>query len=172
MKVFAKNGGKYTDHYIEHFAPVSAACETDGTLEYWHLFDADGDTYYLDKYLGEKVTKDKLVVSRLGHLAGSVVKENEIEATYDHAGSYEEVTYCQHCGKELSRVKIEIPIKNNPDTPADPVPEKTTEAPAAKKSAGSPSVATGDESPLALCMIIMMISMVGAASTFVLKKKR
>ena len=180
MKVFAKSGGKYVDHYIEHEDPVAAACETDGILENWHLYDADGDTYYLDKYLGEKVAKDKLVVNKLGHLAGAAVRENVIEPTYEKAGSYEEVTYCKHCGKELSRVKVEIPPKSkDPDDPVDPTPAPApTPTPdnnsgdPAKKSSVSPGVSTGDDSPLAICFVVMMISMVGAASTFVLKKKK
>lgn len=39
------------------------------------------------------------------HTAASPVRENEVAITYTTNGSYDEVTYCASCGKELSRVK-------------------------------------------------------------------
>ena len=38
------------------------------------------------------------------HTAGNTVKENEVKATCETAGSYDEVTYCITCEEELSRV--------------------------------------------------------------------
>ncbi len=40
-----------------------------------------------------------------GHTAASPVKENEIAGTCKAEGSYDEVTYCSVCRKELSRIK-------------------------------------------------------------------
>ena len=40
-----------------------------------------------------------------GHTAASPVKENEIAGTCKVEGSYDEVTYCTVCRKELSRIK-------------------------------------------------------------------
>ena len=43
-------------------------------------------------------------VPKLGHNPGQPVKENEVLATTETEGSYDEVTYCTRCGAELSRV--------------------------------------------------------------------
>lgn len=42
-------------------------------------------------------------VAESEHTAGSQVRENEIAATAEHGSSYDLVTYCTVCGKELSR---------------------------------------------------------------------
>ena len=39
----------------------------------------------------------------LGHTPGEPMRENEVPATYEAAGSYDEVVYCTVCGAELSR---------------------------------------------------------------------
>ena len=39
------------------------------------------------------------------HVPGKVMKENEIPATCQKEGSFEEITVCDICGKELSRIK-------------------------------------------------------------------
>ena len=38
-----------------------------------------------------------------GHTPGEPVRENEVSASYEAAGSYDEVVYCTACGAELSR---------------------------------------------------------------------
>ena len=105
----------FPDHYIEHFAAVKEDCVTDGAKEYWLLHDVDGETYYLDKYLGEKTTKEGIVVPKLGHKPGDMVIENNIEPDYDRKGSYEEVIYCTICGAEIQRVKKTVPKKEKED---------------------------------------------------------
>ena len=40
------------------------------------------------------------------HIAGSVVIENEVAATLNNKGSYDQVTYCAVCGEELSRKTV------------------------------------------------------------------
>ena len=172
MHAAVKKSDYYEDHYIEHIDEIKAGCETDGSIEYWHRHDTDGETYFKDKYLGEAVAKEDTVVPKLGHLAGAAVIENQIEPTYDTPGSYEEVTYCERCGKEMSRVKIEVPVKIRPDdTPSggDTPGDNSGSTPASNTPAKSAN--TGDESPIMMCYILMMVGLVGVAGTFAAKKK-
>ena len=57
---------------------------------------------------GEVVNID--TVPALGHTPDSIVIENVVAATYTTAGSYDSVVYCSHCGEELSRTTIEVPM--------------------------------------------------------------
>ncbi|MBR5430623.1 MAG: S-layer homology domain-containing protein, partial [Firmicutes bacterium] len=49
------------------------------------------------------------VTSRVQHVAAPAVRENEIAATCEQAGSYDEVVYCSECGIELKRTANTIP---------------------------------------------------------------
>jgi len=52
---------------------------------------------------------EKKKIAALGHTAGEAVKENEIAATCETAGSYDEVVYCSVCKKEMSREGKTVP---------------------------------------------------------------
>ncbi len=72
--------------------------------------DATADqtvTFELEmKPAGETVTKVhtiELAKAPHTHTAGAAVKENEVPATCEVAGSYDEVVYCTECGEEMSR---------------------------------------------------------------------
>ena len=47
------------------------------------------------------------------HTAADPVCENEVEATCEGAGSYDEVVYCADCGEELSRETVTIPATDH-----------------------------------------------------------
>ena len=47
----------------------------------------------------------RMELPALGHTPSEAVRENEIPASYEVAGRYDEVVYCTICGKELSREK-------------------------------------------------------------------
>lgn len=49
---------------------------------------------------------ERIEISALGHTAGEPVVENEITATCEENGTYDEVTYCSICGEELSRKTV------------------------------------------------------------------
>lgn len=65
------------------------------------------------------------IIPANGHTAGTPVKENEA-GTVDctHGASYENVVYCDVCGAELSRTRVDIPA--NGHTAGDPVRENVT----------------------------------------------
>ena len=52
-------------------------------------------------------------VAALGHTAGEVVVENEIDATCTEAGSYDHAQYCTVCGNEAARQTIVVPAKGH-----------------------------------------------------------
>ena len=49
------------------------------------------------------------IVEKVAHTPGEAVRENEVAATCESAGSYETVIYCTECGAEISREETEIP---------------------------------------------------------------
>ena len=54
-------------------------------------------------------------IAMLGHSAGEVDVENELEATCENNGSYDEVVYCTKCDGELSREKVTIDALGHKD---------------------------------------------------------
>ena len=78
-------------------------------------------------------TKNYVVVKNIDikvavtdHVHADAVKENEVAATTENAGKYDEVVYCSVCHKELSRTPKTTPQlthdnPNNQDNPSTPV---------------------------------------------------
>lgn len=71
-------------------------------------------TCYAEGYSGDKYCKacsniieKGTVVAKKSHTPSEIVKENNIPATCEEAGSYDDVVYCtiEACQKELSRIK-------------------------------------------------------------------
>ena len=75
-------------------------CEAAGETVYTAIVSFDGKDY--------TDTKTE-ALQTLGHKPGEAVKENEVKATCETAGSYDEVIDCTVCGKELSRETKTVP---------------------------------------------------------------
>ena len=72
-----------------------AKCEEDGEGNWVATFTkADFSTQFLTE-----------IIPATGHTPAEAVKEKEVPATCETAGSYEEVVYCSACQKEISRVQ-------------------------------------------------------------------
>ena len=74
--------------------------------------EAKGETTYTATFTNAAfATQTRTVanIDALGHTPGEVVIENEVAATCETAGSYDEVIYCTVCGEELSRETMIIP---------------------------------------------------------------
>ena len=89
-------------HQLTHFEAVEPTCGKDGHVEYW--FCSRCKKYFADKDATKELTEGELTIAATGdHTPGEAVRENEKAATCEEDGSYDEVVYCEVCGKELSR---------------------------------------------------------------------
>ena len=77
-------------------------CTEDGHRAYYRC-EVCGKLFS-DEYGTVETTLEEVTEAALGHKSGEVVVENEVKATCEKAGSYDEVTYCTECKAELSRV--------------------------------------------------------------------
>jgi len=68
---------------------------------------AKGYTTHTCSVCGDKYTDSE--TAALGHTEAEAVREKEIAADYNKAGSYDEVVYCSVCGEELSRKTVVVP---------------------------------------------------------------
>lgn len=99
------------------------------------------------------------------HVPGEAVKENVVEATEDKDGSYDEVVYCDECGKELSRETVIVPAKAKQEKVKEEKPSKTAAKPKAKDN----TPATGDESAPAEMAALMIVA---AAVVYGVRRRR
>ena len=81
-------------HDLVHHEGQAATCTEKGWEAYDTCSRCDYTTY--------------VEILAKGHVAGEPVHENEVAATCEEAGSYDEVVYCTVCGEELSREEITV----------------------------------------------------------------
>ena len=79
---------------------VEPSCEEAGSVTYTASVSFNGKSY-------TDVKTETL--EALGHTPGEAVRENEVAATCETDGSYDEVVYCTVCHKELSRETKTVP---------------------------------------------------------------
>ena len=70
------------------------------------------------------------IIARAEHTESEAVRENEVKATCEQDGSYEEVVYCTECDKEISRTEKTIAATGHKEAEAvrENIVEATTEA--------------------------------------------
>ena len=97
------------EHEKTHVPAKDPACEEAGNVEYYHCsgcdqnFDAEGNVL------------EKVEIPATDHTPGEAVRENEVAATCENAGSYDSVVYCSVCKThEISRETK--PIEKLPHT--------------------------------------------------------
>ena len=100
-------------HDLTKTDAVAATCTEAGNSAYWtcercHKFfgDENGD---------QEIEESSWAIPATGHTPGEPVRENEVAATAEAEGHYDEVVYCTVCHAELSREekiieKIVIPV--------------------------------------------------------------
>lgn len=98
--VIIKNNHQLTKHDA-----VTPTCTHAGNIEYYSC-DSCG-IYFSDAQANKKISLESTIlpIDSNNHTAGQPVKENEVAATKDSEGSYDEVVYCTECQLELSRTK-------------------------------------------------------------------
>ena len=93
------------EHKLSHVDAVEATCTEPGVIEYWICDQGDNPC---GKIFGDaggtiELNTEDLAVPVKDHTPGEAVVENEIAATCETAGSYEEVVRCVYCGEIISR---------------------------------------------------------------------
>ena len=78
----------------------------DGVITKEATCTENGEKIYTCKHDSSHTKTEGL--EALGHVPAEAVKENEVEATADKAGSYDEVIYCSVCKEEISRTEHTI----------------------------------------------------------------
>ena len=96
-----------------------ATCKEEGNIEYWTC--ADCNKIFTDNEGREEIILEATIIQKKDHIPAATVKENEVAATYDMGGSYEEVVKCSVCGEELSRKTIRTDALVRPDNKDDKV---------------------------------------------------
>lgn len=91
-----------TGHTMEHHNAREASCVKFGSSEYWTCKDCH--KMFADAAGTKEIAITDLVVDKAKHEAAEAVVENQTDKTYDL------VTYCKHCGCELSRETITITV--------------------------------------------------------------
>ncbi|MBR1508520.1 MAG: hypothetical protein IJ619_11010 [Eubacterium sp.] len=163
----------FSDHYIEKIAGTPATCTKDGTVDQYILHDLGQETVFNDKYLSKALTRNELTTPMLGHEPGDKVVENRVEATYEKAGSYEEATYCVRCGRELSRVKVEIPKLTKDEKKDDPKNDnKDKNTQNNQNNQKKNNIKTGDATNVVLLAVLMILSAVIIIGILVLKRRQ
>ncbi len=94
-------------HSLYYVAGTPATCTAAGEREHWYCGVCG--RIYADANAEMELSESELVVAALGHLPGSSVIENRVDATCTAGGSYDTVVYCQRCGAEMSRVTTSLP---------------------------------------------------------------
>ena len=91
----------------EYLAPK---CTEDGHKAYLYCAGC-GKMFSLEIWENDhvltEITMSDVLLPATGHTPGAAVKENEVGATCENAGSYDEVVYCTTCNAELSRNHVD-----------------------------------------------------------------
>ena len=95
-----------TGHTLVKTEEVPADCTNAGTEAYYTCS-------VCNKMFSDAEGKNEITapieIPAKGHTPGTPVRENEVPATTEAAGSYDEVVYCTVCGAEISRETKTIP---------------------------------------------------------------
>ena len=96
-------------HKLVKVEAVPATCEEDGNITYWICGEGENPCgrYFSDAEGSTEITSQQTVIPATGHTAGTK-EENRKQATCTEAGSYDLVSYCTVCQKELGRQTMTI----------------------------------------------------------------
>ena len=95
-------------HSLSYVPAKSATCMDNGNKAYYVCSDCGK---WFEDSLGtvEITDKSSVVIHATGHTPASAVTENEVAATCEVDGSYDEVVYCSVCHAEISRKITTVP---------------------------------------------------------------
>ncbi len=80
---------------------LAATCTKEGNTEYWTCSICG--RYFSDSNGQNEIVNGSWVTEKVAHVHAATVIENELAATCETDGSYDEVVYCENCLAEISR---------------------------------------------------------------------
>lgn len=95
-------------HSLSYVPAKSATCMDNGNKAYYVCSDC-GKWFENSQGTVEITDKSSVVIPATGHTPASAVTENEVAATCEVDGSYDEVVYCSVCHAEISRETTTVP---------------------------------------------------------------
>ena len=96
-----------TGHSLTAHPAAEATCEAAGNSAYWSCDNCG--KYFSDAEGTAEIEEGSWIIPAIAHTPGETVIENEVAATCEKAGSYDEVVYCTVCNAEISRETITVP---------------------------------------------------------------
>ena len=94
-------------HNLIHTEAKAATCKEAGNIEYWTCEGCD--KIFEDEDGKNEITVADTLIPKKEHTPSEVVRENEVAATCENAGSYDEVIKCTACGDVISRDHKVVP---------------------------------------------------------------
>ena len=101
------NGGNFTTEETDCTGEYESEAVLGNVTICGGNFDMDVTDYLADGYC---VAVADGIYTVAQHVAGQVQVENVVDATCTTKGSYDNVTYCVHCGAEMSRETVSVDV--------------------------------------------------------------
>lgn len=93
-------------HVLVKVEAKAATCTETGNIEYWTCEGCN--KLFADKDGKTEINSEDTVKTKIAHTPAASTKENEVKATCEKDGSYEEVVKCSICGEEISRKTVTV----------------------------------------------------------------
>lgn len=108
----------FAELVVDEVVPQASTCQP-GKITLTATYNKNDGSSVVDTATFDYYTSINAYQGRTSHIAGAAVKENEVAATEEAAGSYDEVVRCIICGEVLNSKHVDVPAI----TPAEPVVE-------------------------------------------------
>ena len=97
---------------LDLYPGKAAACTEAGVKDYYSYEGSDKwfSAKDEDTLIGNH---EDIMIAAAGHTTAEAVRENEVAAACETAGSYESVVYCAVCGQEISRETVSVPASGH-----------------------------------------------------------
>lgn len=112
-------------HNMTHHDSVSSTCKVQGNIEYYSCSRCG--KFFAEESGATELTAEQIKRDLAAHTPATAVKENEVAATCNTAGSYDSVVYCSVCGAKISSEKVDVPATGK-HTAGEPVVENNVPA--------------------------------------------
>ena len=99
------------EHGLTKVEKKDPTCTEDGNIEYYICNKGTNPCggIFADAEGKNKISKEDTVIKADGHVLTGAIRENEVPATCEKEGSYDEVISCTVCGEVISRKTKTVP---------------------------------------------------------------